>query len=56
MNVLSEAKIEKFKPLDDVPFLFVDDEDKLNELCDHLESPGVSEIAIDLEAHSDRSF
>ena len=56
MEIKPESKIERFKPLDDIPCLFIDDEEKLNQLCDHLEQPEVSEIAIDLEAHSNRSY
>lgn len=56
MEITPTAKIERFKTLEEVDFLYVDDEEKLEEMCEHLNSPDVKEIAIDLEAHSARSY
>ena len=38
------------------PFAFVDTQEALQELMQHLESPGVREVAIDLEHHSMHSY
>ena len=45
---------EKYKKLEDTPFLMVKNEEQLTEMVAHLEI--VNEIAIDLEAHTMRSY
>jgi exosome complex exonuclease RRP6 len=45
-----------FIPLDVVPFMYVDTPEGLDQLVKALMHPDVKEIAIDLEAHSIRSF
>mmetsp|Transcript_4537 Transcript_4537/g.6845 ORF Transcript_4537/g.6845 Transcript_4537/m.6845 type:complete len:190 (+) Transcript_4537:616-1185(+) len=45
---------QKYKPKEDTPFLYVETEEQLAELKTHLEAH--SEIAIDLEAHTMRSY
>lgn len=45
---------QKYGDLNSTPFKFIDTEEGLDELVAHLE--GVSEIAIDLEAHTNRSY
>jgi len=47
---------EKYKPAEETDFLYVDSEDKLATLRDHLNEERVLEIAIDLEAHTMRSY
>lgn len=53
---IAPGEERKYLPLDRVPCTWVDTEDGLKKLVDALEAPGVLEIAIDLEAHSYRSF
>jgi exosome complex exonuclease RRP6 len=46
----------EFIPLDVVPFMYVDTPEGLDQLVRALMHPDVKEVAIDLEAHSIRSF
>lgn len=45
---------QKYKTLEETPFLFVDSSESLHEMAAHLATS--SEIAIDLEAHNIRSY
>jgi len=56
LSSLSADKIVHFKSLDDTEFLYVDSVENLKILTDHLKEKEVKEIAIDLEAHSMRSY
>eukprot|EP00347_Sterkiella_histriomuscorum_P018705 403344491 len=55
MQTLQEEIVpQKYKALEDTPFEFVDDEEKLDEMVKILS--GSREIAIDLEHHNHRSY
>ena len=45
-----------YKPLEQTEFLYVDTVEQLEELTNHLKEERVIEIAIDLEAHTLRSY
>ena len=47
---------EKYKPSEETDFLFVDSEEHLATLRNHLNESRVVEIAIDIEAHTMRSY
>ena len=47
---------QRYKGLEDTPFLFVETEEQLKELQAHLSEDNVKEVAVDLEHHSNRSF
>ena len=47
---------EKYKPAEETDFLFVDSEEHLATLRNHLNESRVVEIAIDIEAHTMRSY
>ena len=47
---------EKYKPSEETDFLFVDSEEHLSTLRNHLNESRVVEIAIDIEAHTMRSY
>ena len=57
-NAQDLMKIEPiaYKPLEQTEFLYVDTVEQLEELTDHLQEERVLEIAIDLEAHTLRSY
>ena len=42
--------------LEATPFQYVETEQQLKELVTHLEDPNIKEIAVDLEAHAQRSY
>ena len=46
----------KYLGLDNTPFLFVENEDQIRELAEHLGLEDTKEIAVDLEHHSYRSY
>lgn len=47
---------QKYLGLDNTPFLYVETEEQLAEMRDHLSQESVREIAIDLEHHNFRSY
>jgi exosome complex exonuclease RRP6 len=47
---------QKYLGLDNTPFLYVETEEQLGEMRDHLSQESVREIAIDLEHHNFRSY
>jgi exosome complex exonuclease RRP6 len=47
---------KKYLGLDHTPFLYVENEDQLKEMCEHLLLETSKEIAVDLEHHSYRSY
>jgi predicted FMN-binding regulatory protein PaiB len=53
---LVTIEVEKYKAAEETPFLFVETEKDLRVLKSHLEEDRVLEIAIDLEAHTMRSY
>ena len=53
---LISIEAEKYKPTEDTDFLLVESEENLKVLKTHLEEERVLEIAIDLEAHTMRSY
>ena len=53
---LIEIETKKYKPTEDTDFLLVETEENLKVLKTHLEEERVLEIAIDLEAHTMRSY
>lgn len=50
----SDIVPKKYASLEDTPFMFVDDENKLDEMVEILKNS--TEVAIDLEHHNYRSF
>ena len=53
---LISIEADKYKPAEDTDFLLVESEENLKVLKTHLEEERVLEIAIDLEAHTMRSY
>jgi len=53
---LISIEAEKYKSTEDTDFLLVESEENLKVLKTHLEEERVLEIAIDLEAHTMRSY
>ncbi|KAL7299875.1 hypothetical protein TKK_0007207 [Trichogramma kaykai] len=51
---LKKKLTKRFQPLEDTPLYFIDKEDKLHDMLENLKT--CSEIAVDLENHSPRSF
>ena len=47
---------QRYKGLENTPFLYVETEEQLVEMRDHLMEESSSEIAVDLEHHNFRSY
>ena len=56
IKTVTKVEVQASQSYEDTPFLFVDTPETLAELREHLKLPEVSEIAIDLEAHNQRSY
>jgi exosome complex exonuclease RRP6 len=50
------VKPQMYAGLDNTPFMFVESEEQLIEMRDHLALENVKEIAVDLEHHNFRSY
>jgi hypothetical protein len=56
MDLPTQVKPQKYLGLDNTPFSFVETEEQLKEMADHLRLDSSREIAVDLEHHNYRSF
>jgi len=52
----TSVKAQMYKGVDATPFLFVETEEQLKELKEHLCEESIKEVAVDLEHHSFRSY